>query len=427
MNYPINTKYIEIRGNKHETKEFITQKIIIGQLEILKLQTKNKTIYFGTKNLKNLIKIKEIRDETYNELTGEIESKIVGYDKTTSVISIEDKDYCFEIFSHESGLKINFITTNKNKGCSIEDEECKSLNYLFSVIYELLTRENFEGSLYLEDDSIINDCFTIIFNLVNGKDSIYCKYGFEYSERGLQIINKHKEDLLSFQNYLYNNNYPLRTGKIDDNYKRLLKEFEKENGKIGVRDIPMILPSFGDYIKNYQRCKFNSTCAFKLEEEIGSQQSLELEEEIEQPGEEDYELSLISEYNNYLQNFLRSNKKINEDLFPLNLNVNKLDIEIKKNMIRLFFRLLNNYGLSLKLRPLRIVDKEKPKLWIKKNSSDYILIKKILAFYLLTGMKKLSILFLQTLLKLHKQNKELITEDDFKKWNKIIGAYYGSC
>ena len=42
-------------------------------------------------------------------------------------------------------------------------------------------------------------------------------------------------------------------------------------------------------------------------------------------------------------------------------------------------------------------------------------------------MKKLSILFLQTLLKLHKQNKELITEDDFKKWNKIIGAYYGSC
>ena len=42
-------------------------------------------------------------------------------------------------------------------------------------------------------------------------------------------------------------------------------------------------------------------------------------------------------------------------------------------------------------------------------------------------MKKLSILFLQALLKLHKQNKELITEDDFKKWNKIIGAYYGSC
>jgi len=413
MNYPINTEYIEIRGNKHETKEYITHKIVIGQLEILKLQTKNKSIYFGTKSLKNLIKIKEIR-----------ESKIVGYDETTSVISIEDKDYCFEIFTYESGLKINFITTNRNKGCTIEDGDCKSLNYLFSVIYELLKIENFEGSLYLEDDSIINDCFTIVFNLVNGKDSIYCKYGFEYTERGLEMINKYKEDLLLFQNYLYINNHPLRTGKIDDKYKRLLKEFEEENRKIFVRDIPMILPSFGDYIQNYQRCRFNSTCAFKLEEEIGSQGSFELEEE---PGEEDYELSLISEYNNYLQNFLRSNKKINEDLFPLNLNVNKLDIEVKKNIIRLFFRLLNNYGLFLKLRPLRIVDKEKPKLWIKKNSSDYILIQKILAFYLLTGMKKLSILFLQTLLKLHKQDKELISEDDFKKWNKIIEAYYGSC
>jgi len=72
MNYPINTEYIEIRGNKHETKEYITHKIVIGQLEILKLQTKNKSIYFGTKSLKNLIKIKEIR-----------ESKIVGYDETT--------------------------------------------------------------------------------------------------------------------------------------------------------------------------------------------------------------------------------------------------------------------------------------------------------------------------------------------------------
>ena len=415
MDYPIETKYIEIRGNKHETKEFITQKFVIGQLEILKLQSKNKSIYFGTKSLKNLIQTDEIWDESYTET------------ETISIISVSDKDYCFEIFTYESGLKINFITTNRDKGCTIEDEECKSLNYLFSVIYELLTIENFDGSLYLEDDSMINGCFTIVFNLVNGKDSIYCKYGFEYAEKGLQIIKEHKEDLLSFQNYLYNNNYPLRTGKIDDNYKRLLQEFETENGLIGVRYIPMILPSFGVYIQNYQRCRFNSTCAFKLEEEIGSQGSFELDEEIEQSGEEDYELSLISEYNNYLQNFLRSNKKINEDLFPLNLNVNKLDIEVKKNIIRLFFRLLNQYGLSLKLRPLRIVDKEKPKLWIKKNSSDYILIQKIIAFYLLTGMKKLSILFLQALLKLHKQNKELITEDDFKKWNKIIGAYYGSC
>lgn len=429
MNYPINTKYIEIRGKKYETIELKTQKILIGQLEILKLQSKNKTIYFGTKNLKNLIKIKKIWKETYNELTGKIESRFVGYDETTSDISISDKDYCFEIFSYESGLKINFITTNRNKGCTIEDGECKSLNYLFSVIYELLTNENFKGSLYLEDDSIINDCFTIVFNLVNGKDSIYCKYGFEYTERGLELINKYKEDLLSFQNYLYNNNYPLRSGKIDDTYKRLLKEFEEENRKIGVRDIPMILPSFQDYIKNYQRCRFDSTCSFQLEEEIGSQGSFELEEDIllTQLQEEDNELSLISEYNDYLKSFLRSNKKINEDLFPLDLNVHKLDIEVKKNMIRLFFRLLNYYGLSLKLRPLRIVDENKPKSWIKKNSFDYILIQKILAFYLLTGMKKLSLLFLEILLKLHKQNKELITEEDFKKWNKIITAYYGSC
>ena len=414
MDYPIETKYIEIRANKYETTEFKTQKILIGQLEILKLQGKNKTIYFGTKSLKNLIKTDEIWDESYTET------------ETISIISVSDKDYCFEIFSHESGFKINFITTNRDKGCTIEDEECKSLNYLFSVIYELLTIENFKGSLYLEDDSMINECFTIVFNLVNGKDSIYCKYGFEYAEKGLQIINKYKEDLLSFQNYLDSNNYPLGTGKIDDNYKRLLKEFEEENGKIGVRDIPMILTSFGDYIKNYQRCKFNSTCAFKLEEEIGSQGSLELEEEIEQPGEEDYELSLILEYNNYLQNFLRSNRQINESLFPLNLNVQKLNLEVKRNIVRLFKRFLNTYGFTLELRPLRIVDEEKPKLWIKKNSPDYVLIQKILSFYLLTGMKKLSLLFLETLLKLHKQNKELITEEDFKKWNKIITSYYGS-
>jgi hypothetical protein len=75
---------------------------------------------------------------------------------------------------------------------------------------------------------------------------------------------------------------------------------------------------------------------------------------------------------------------------------------------------------------LKIEDKGQPKLWIKKNSPDYIFFQNIISFYLLVKMKKISMMFLEILLKLHKQNKELITEEDFKKWNKIIACYYGS-
>ena len=426
----IKTPYIEIKNKKYETKDFNIKLFEIGSIFIIKFTKGNDTIYFGTKDLKNLIKLKPITDSKVIEKNGDfiIETKIVGYENT-SYIDIHDKEYCFELLSYENGYKINFITTNPNKGCNISEQDCKSLNYLFSVIYELLKIENFNGSLYLTDDSIINGVFTIIFNLINDKDSIYCKYGFEYSKEGLEKLEKNKHQLVAFQNYLYEHNYPIGRAKIDETYKNLLRDFKRENGNINVRNILMILPDFQKYILNYEKCKFNQSCGFKIKEDIGSQQSLELEEGIPltQPQEEDYELIIILNYNEYLENFLRSNKKINEDLFPLNLNVEKLNIEVKKNIIRIFYRVLNQYGLYLRMRPLRIDDRKKGKEWIKKNSRDYILIQRILAYYLLVGMKKISMMLLEILVKLHKQNKELLTEDDIKKFNKIISAYYGYC
>ena len=84
----IKTPYIEIRNKKYETKDFNIKVFEIGTIFIIKFTKGNDIIYFGTNDLKNLIKLKPKIESEFIEKDGDfiIETKIIGYEKDISYI-----------------------------------------------------------------------------------------------------------------------------------------------------------------------------------------------------------------------------------------------------------------------------------------------------------------------------------------------------
>ena len=108
----IKTPYIEIRNEKYETKDFNIKVFEIGKIFIIKFTKGNYIIYFGTKDLKKLIKLKPIIESEFIEKDGDliIDEKIVGYEDY-SYIDIHDKEYCFELsvlFQLDNTTEIQF-------------------------------------------------------------------------------------------------------------------------------------------------------------------------------------------------------------------------------------------------------------------------------------------------------------------------------
>lgn len=121
-----------------------------------------------------------------------------GYDETGMPfysINRSNKRYCIELIKDSRGFfKINFITTQP-KGCS--GVECKRLNGLFSVIKKFLEGIGYTGIVSLEDDVMVNGSLITYDRFLEGKPSIYAKYGFCMSDD-----KKKQLDLLKSENRL---------------------------------------------------------------------------------------------------------------------------------------------------------------------------------------------------------------------------------
>lgn len=133
--------------------------------------------------------IESIYDIEYDYSTGvEIEMKQVD---------VTRKRYCIELLDKHGELWINFIQ-NKQIDCrlpNIQNTNCKGLGGILKLIFNFLDHINYNGPIYLEDDSQINGHKTIMARLLSGGNSVYGAYGFvpsqlnsDYNERYLRLM-----------------------------------------------------------------------------------------------------------------------------------------------------------------------------------------------------------------------------------------------
>jgi hypothetical protein len=128
------------------------------------------------------------------ELCTELVLSDLGYDENAKEvvgIDFEDKHFCIEIIDKESFLYINFITTTPDKCDSVM---CNRLAGLFSMLYCFLSSIGYDGIVWLKDDVVINGEFITYKRLLEGKGSIYTKYGF----RILPNVQEKIDELLKF-------------------------------------------------------------------------------------------------------------------------------------------------------------------------------------------------------------------------------------
>jgi len=101
-------------------------------------------------------------------------------------INLDEKRYCFEIkIGIDGGIMLNFITTQP-EGCSV------GLNKLFQILNILLSSLKIEGPILLKDDVKVGDKFITYERMLQGKPSIYVKYGFKIISSRLEEIEKAK-------------------------------------------------------------------------------------------------------------------------------------------------------------------------------------------------------------------------------------------
>lgn len=306
---------IEIRAVFYPINELEIKTVSIEDINILFLQFKDSIFIYGFSDFKSFIQnstkiIQEMDKETFE--FKEVRRETIPKSLT---IDTEKKGYCFEIINDnykKELLKINFITTNAEVGCSKQNGDCKSLNYLFNIIFNFLDMINYDQPLLLQDDSQIDNSSLLLFNLLKDKESIYCKYGFQLTKEGWYRLNKHKDYLLNLRLFLQSN-YP--DFKLDDKYRSLLNFYFDKKGKINIQAIDMINY---DYIKNYEfNCKFTRRCYNKFDFNCFISQK-------------EYNLFSSSKYKKYL--LLLINKSLKSFGLILKLNPKKLDlIKVEKN------------------------------------------------------------------------------------------------
>lgn len=156
--------------------------------------------------------------------------------------------------------------------------------------------------------------------------------------------------------------------------------------------------------------------------------SLDLIEDINIPYEEDDKKEINEEYFLILDQFLNSNDKnlLNEytvnKLFPFDIEFQKISKEQRVKIIKMFQKILNNYGFSLTSKPLEIIDLGQTKKWLKIQSEHYLYLAQMLGFLILSGIYRLAYQLLKALLGIYKQNLNLISKEEFMKWNKVVGS-----
>ena len=94
------------------------------------------------------------------------------------------------------------------------------------------------------------------------------------------------------------------------------------------------------------------------------------------------------------------------------------NMEIRKNIIKSFLRMLNFYGYSYSVKPFDIIDKGETKQWLTKQNHNYLSITRILKFLMLVKMDLLAYKFVEQLCKLNESGK--IDEESFNVWIKTI-------
>lgn len=131
-------------------------------------------------------------------------------------IDFADKKYCIELkYTTYKEIYINFITTLP-KGCS--NKYCSRLNGLFKVLKIFLDSIGYIGRVALKDDVQVNGKSITLERILEGKGSIYEKYGFFIDEGIFREIKNSidKGDKQSLK--VLSRNIPMvaeNTGKFD--------------------------------------------------------------------------------------------------------------------------------------------------------------------------------------------------------------------
>jgi len=99
------------------------------------------------------------------------------------------------------------------------------------------------------------------------------------------------------------------------------------------------------------------------------------------------------------------------------------NMEIRKNIIKSFLRMLNFYGYNYTVKPFNIIDKGEPKQWLSRNNHNYLRITRILKFLMLVKMDLLAYKFVEQLCKLKDTGK--IDEESFNFWITTIKLIKG--
>jgi hypothetical protein len=136
-----------------------------------------------------------------------------------------------------------------------------------------------------------------------------------------------------------------------------------------------------------------------------------------------YDNKKLEDKHNYIQYLfpLPVKSKYNPDAPVINqifINEAINNMEIRKNIIKSFLRMLNFYGYSYSVKPFDIIDKGETKQWLTKQNHNYLRITRILKFLMLVKMDLLAYKFVEQLCKLNESGK--IDKKSFNVWIKTI-------
>jgi hypothetical protein len=381
---PEEVDYINLRNNVMiQSKDIIIKYTKNPLFNFLVLfDNKEKKLYiYGNTDLSTLLKPQEHIEYTFDEETFEFKPMLKGINtKILQISTTDDKSYCIELlFYPKYTLKINFITTNDKIGCKIDDQGCKSLNFIFRELYLFLHSIDFKGVLILDDDSQVDNESLLTYNLINGKESIYCKYGFKYQQEEwiekiqpfLYLIEDFKDDL-TFKN-ISDEKYKTFLSKLKSNL-----EYDFKNLKL----VKMINPDYRFFLAD--KCNFKGKCN---ENEL---LSLYLTQDLEEKNLDTYitNIQKIKDMNYIL---IQSYEDI---IFPediIILNQIKEDQDSLKEIIKLTSKILKYNGFNLKHSPLRL---EK----ISDLKVDIPFIKSLSKFLFIIDLKPLAHLISKNLL-----------------------------
>jgi hypothetical protein len=120
-----------------------------------------------------------------------------------------------------------------------------------------------------------------------------------------------------------------------------------------------------------------------------------------------FPLKSLSKYN--------PNAPIIDDEF---IKAAKSDKKIRENIVRVYKRMMSFYGFDLKTRPLRLVDRNEKKHWLKKNDHNYLRLSRIINFLFLVRMEILGYILFKELSKLRETGE--IDDKTFKIWSSYF-------